>query len=120
MINLVSVGVCRGDSFAKRMASSSRIEIKKFNGKNFELWKLEMEDLLVNKEQWAAMDLGTKPTAMPSEDWDKLDREARSTICLCLSDWVLLNVFGEDSVKKLREKLGNLYQSKSLVNKLFL
>jgi hypothetical protein len=34
------------------MASSSRIEIEKFNGKNFELWKLNMEDLLVDKEQW--------------------------------------------------------------------
>jgi hypothetical protein len=33
---------------------------------------------------------------------------------------VLLNVSGEDSVKKLWEKLGSLYQSKYLVNKLFL
>ena len=31
-----------------------------------------------------------------------------------------MNVSGEDSVKKLWEKLGSLYQSKSLVNKLFL
>ena len=50
VINLVSVGVCRGDSFAKRMVSSSRVEIEKFNGQNFELWKLKMEDLLVEKE----------------------------------------------------------------------
>ena len=54
------------------------------------------------------------------EDWEKLDRKARSTIHLCLSELVLLNVSGEDSAKKLWEKLGNLYQSKSLVNKLFL
>jgi hypothetical protein len=33
------------------MASSSSIEIEKFNDKNFELWKLKMEDLLVDKEQ---------------------------------------------------------------------
>ena len=66
------------------------------------------------------MDLGTNPIGMPSEDWEKLDRKARSTIRLCLSDSVLLNVSGEDFVKKLWEKLGNLYQSKSLVNKLFL
>jgi hypothetical protein len=33
---------------------------------------------------------------------------------------VLLNVSREDIAKKLWEKLGNLYQSKSLVNKLFL
>jgi hypothetical protein len=29
------------------MARSSRIEIEKFNGKNFELWKLKIEYLLV-------------------------------------------------------------------------
>ena len=79
-----------------------------------------MEDLLVDKEQWATVDLRTKPTGVSTEDWEKLDRKARSTIRLCLSDSVLLNVSGEDSAKKLWEKLGNLYQSKSLVNKLFL
>ena len=43
---------CSGYSSKERgMASSSRIEIEKFNdGKNFELWKLKMEDLLVDKE----------------------------------------------------------------------
>src|ERR1700722_112019 len=57
---------------------------------------------------------------MSKEDWDKLDRRARSTIQLCLEDSVLLNVSGESTAKELWDKLGNLYQSKSLVNKLFL
>ena len=57
---------------------------------------------------------------MSTEGWEKLDRKARSMIRLYLSDSVLLNVSGEDSAKKLWEKLGNLYQSKCLVNKLFL
>jgi hypothetical protein len=137
---------CRGDlSKVKGMASSSRIEIEKFNGKNFELWKLKMEDLLVDKEQWIVVDPGTQPTGTPStsiratgtpptspqttstpvtgmskEDWDKLDRRARSTIRLCLADSVLLNVLGESTAKELWDKLGSLYQSKSLVNKFFL
>ena len=51
---------CSGDSSVERgMVSSSRIEIDKFNGKNFELWKLKMEDLLVDKEQWIVVDPGT-------------------------------------------------------------
>ena len=54
------------------------------------------------------------------KDCDNLDRKARSTICLCLLDLVLMNDYGEDFAKKLWEKLGNLYQSKALVNKLFL
>jgi hypothetical protein len=41
-------------------------------------------------------------------------------IRLCLADSVLLNVSCEDLTKKLWDKLGSLYQLKSLVNKLFL
>jgi hypothetical protein len=33
------------------MASSSKIEIEKFTGQNFELWKLKMEDILLDREQ---------------------------------------------------------------------
>ena len=64
-----------------------------------------MEDLLVDQEQWITVDPVTKPTATSQEDWDKLERRARSTIRLCLSDSVLLNVSGEDSAVKLWEKL---------------
>jgi hypothetical protein len=104
-----------------------------------------MEDLLVDKEQWIVVDPGTQPTGAPStstqatstqptstqttstpptgmskEDWEKLDKRARSTIRLCLVDSVLLNVSREPTAKELWDKLGNLYQSKSLVKKLFL
>jgi hypothetical protein len=127
------------------MVSSYRIEIEKFNGKNFELWKFKMEDLLVDKEQWVVVDpsthptgtqstgtqsigtqptstqtTSTQPTGMSKEDWENLDRRARSIIRLCLEDSVLLNVSGEFTAKDLWDKLDNLYLSKSLVNKLFL
>ena len=102
------------------MASGGKIEIEKFNGQSFELWKLKMEDLLVDKDQWIVVDIGTKPTTMSDEDWKKLDRKAKSTIRLCVPDSVLLNVSGEATMKNLWEKLRTLYQSKSLVNKLFL
>jgi hypothetical protein len=57
---------------------------------------------------------------MSKEEWDKLKRRERSLIQLCLVDSILLNVSGEDTTKKLWDKLGSLYQTKSLVNKLFL
>eukprot|EP00253_Pinus_taeda_P033957 PITA_33957 len=66
------------------MASNGKIEFEKFNGQSFELWKLKMEDLFVDKDQWVAVDLG------------------------------------EATAKALWDKLGTLYQSKSLVNKRFL
>jgi hypothetical protein len=31
-------------------------------GKRFELWKLKMEDLLVDRDQWIVVDPGTTPT----------------------------------------------------------
>eukprot|EP00253_Pinus_taeda_P006642 PITA_06642 len=65
------------------MASSGKIEVEKFNGQSFELWKLKMDDLLVDKDQWIVVD----------------PREAMT--------------------KALWDKLGTLYQSKYLVNKLF-
>ena len=91
------------------MASGGKIEIEKFNGQSFELWKLKMEDILVDKDQWIAVDPGTKPTTMSDEDWKKLDGKAKSTIRLCVSDSVLLNVFGEAMMKTLWVKLRTLY-----------
>jgi len=66
------------------------------------------------------VDLGTKPTRVSDEEWKKLDWKAKSTMQLCVSDLVLLNVSREAMEKALWDKLGTLYQSKSLVNKLFL
>ena len=77
------------------MASSGKIEIEKFNGHSFELWKLNMEDLLVDKYQWITIDSGTKTTTMSDEEWAKLDQKAKRKIRLCISDSVLLNVSGE-------------------------
>ena len=108
---------CGGE---KNMASSGKIEIEKLNGQSFELWKLKMEDLLVDKYQWIAVDLGTKPMGVSDEEWKKLDRKEKRIVQLCVSYSVLLNVSGEAMAKFLWDKLGTLYQSKSLVNKLFL
>jgi len=101
------------------MASNSKMEIEKFNGKIFELWKLNMEDILVDRDQWIMVDLGTTPTGTSVDDSKKMDGKEKSTIRLCLSDSVLLNVSKEATTKYLWEKLGKLYQYKSLVNKLF-
>jgi hypothetical protein len=49
-----------------------------------------------------------------------LDQKENNTIRLCLSYLVLLNVSEETTTKYLWDKLGKLYQSNSLVNKLFL
>jgi hypothetical protein len=62
------------------MASSSKIKIKKFNGKSFELWNLKMEYLLVDRDQWIVVYLGTAPVGMSADDWKNLDWKAKSTL----------------------------------------
>ena len=74
------------------MVINSKMEIEKFNGKSFELWKLKMEYMLVEKDQWIVVDLGTAPTGNSTVDWKMLDWKEKSTIRLCLLDSVLLNV----------------------------
>jgi hypothetical protein len=54
------------------------------------------------------------------EEWEKIERRARSTNRICLADSNLLNISREDSNKKPWDKLGSLYQLKSLGNKLFI
>jgi hypothetical protein len=51
-----------------------------------------MEYLLVDKDHWIVVDPGTAPTGTLAEDWKNLDRKEKSTIWLCLSYSVLLNV----------------------------
>ena len=49
------------------------MEIEKFNGKCFEMWKINMKDLLVEKYHWITVDLGTTPIGMSAKDWKNLD-----------------------------------------------
>lgn len=59
-----------------KMSNTSIIEIRKFNGQKFELWKLKMEYLLVDREQWVTIERRTKLLGMLDEDWMKLERKS--------------------------------------------
>ena len=104
------------------MASSSyeKMEVEKFNGSNFELWKLKMEDLLEDRDLWEVTSLDVRPTTISQAYWDLKDHKAKGLIRLCLANLVLLNVLDEKTTNSLWTRLGSVYQSNSLVNKLFL
>jgi hypothetical protein len=55
------------------MEGNSKMEIEKFNVQSFELWNINMEDLLVERDQWTMVDLGTAPIGTSTNDWKKLD-----------------------------------------------
>ena len=104
------------------MASSSygRMEVEKFNGTNFELWKLKMEDMLEDRDLWEATTSTVRPATIAQADWDIKDRKAKGLIRLYLTNAVLLNVLDEKTTNSLWDRLAAVYQAKSLVNKLFL
>ena len=62
------------------MASSGKIEIEKFNDRSFKLWKIKMEDMLVDKYQWIRVYPCTKPMGASDEEWKMLDRKEKNTI----------------------------------------
>ena len=92
------------------MASSSyeKMGVEKFNGSNFELWKLKMEDMLEDCDLREAASLPVRPATMSQADWDLKDRKAKSLIRLCLADSVLLNVLDENTASSLWTRLGSV------------
>jgi hypothetical protein len=93
----------------------SKFEVEKFSGKNnFELWKLKMQDLLVQQGlQKTLVGKSKKPTSMIEWEWEYLDAKSLSTIHLCLADEFLFNIVGEDATSSLWSKLKSLYMTKS-------
>ena len=96
----------------EKMASmSGRIDVEKFSGTNFEMWKLKMEDLLSDRNLWDAIDekklRPTDPTL--AAQYDVTDRKAKGFIILCLVELILINVHEEPTAKKLWKNLSEIY-----------
>ena len=68
------------------MAEDGKFRVEKFNGQNYQLWKMQMEDYLYQKDLY--LPLGgkeRKSMSMTDEEWEILDRKALGTIRLCLA-----------------------------------
>ena len=114
--------------------SMMKFDVEKFDGIiNFSLWLVQVKDLLIQSRLHKA--LKGKPTTASSEDfarfeaskstvsdedWEELDLKSANTIRLCLANNILANVFELSTTKGLREKLEQMYQAKSLSNRLYL
>jgi hypothetical protein len=63
----------------EQMASSSGIiELDKYFGNNFEMWKLKMEDLLIDRDLWGVVDenLQIPIDHTQSSQYDVIDHKA--------------------------------------------
>jgi hypothetical protein len=75
------------------METTTLSDMEKLNGANFSLWKSQMEDILILRDQYFPIEgIAKKPSSMTNEDWLKLDRKAIATIRQCLAKNVYFNV----------------------------
>ncbi|VFQ79216.1 unnamed protein product [Cuscuta campestris] len=100
------------------MAEDGKFRIEKFDGTDFSWWKMQIEDLLVQKDLDVV--LGDKPEKMSDADWAGLDRKAMSVIRLSLTKNVAFNILKEKTAKGIMEALSNMYEKPSAANKVFL
>ena len=103
------------------MAEDGKFRVEKFNGQNYQLWKMQMEDYLYQK--YLYLPLGRKASklaSMTDEEWEILDRKALGTIRLCLVASVAFNISKEKTMVDLINALAKLYEKNSTSNKVFL
>ena len=82
------------------------IEIRKFDGSNFALWKNQMRDVLVQRKQTRPLGgKAKKPNDMDDDDWEELDALTMSTIRLHLADSVYFTVLDCQNSEELWKKL---------------
>jgi hypothetical protein len=63
------------------MSEDGKFRVEKFNGQNYQLWKMQMEDYLYQKDLFLPLGgVEKKSTAMKDEEWEILDRKALGTI----------------------------------------
>jgi hypothetical protein len=75
------------------MAEDGKFRFKKFNGQNYKLWKMQMEDYLYQKDLFLPLGGITKKLmAMKDEEWEILDRKVLGMIRLSLEASVAFNI----------------------------
>lgn len=81
-----------------------------------------MEDLLIDWHLWNVIDeKRLRPIDLTlAAQYDVTDKNAKGLIRLYLVDSILINIHEEPTMKKLWKNLCEIYQVKSLVNKIFL
>ncbi|KAK2976016.1 hypothetical protein RJ640_015693, partial [Escallonia rubra] len=101
------------------MAEEGKGKIEKFNGMNFQWWKMQVEDYLYQKDLYLPL-VGEKPEAMNASEWAILDRKALATVRLSLTPQVAFNISKEKTTTAVMKALEKLYEKPSASNKVFL
>ena len=91
------------------MEDEGKLRVDSFNGQNFQLWKMQMEDYLYQKDLWKPLEAKDKNQGfMSNDEWDLLDRKALGNIQLCLAPLVAFNITKEKKMEDFMETLVKL------------
>ena len=103
------------------MVDEGRLMVDKFDGQNFKLWIMQMEDYLYQEDLWTLLEGKIKNQgSMSNDEWDLLDRKALGSIRLCLAPSVPFNITKVKTTKDLMKNLATRYEKPSTSNKVFL
>ncbi|MCO5593579.1 hypothetical protein L7F22_047594 [Adiantum nelumboides] len=110
--------------FALKMASyastssgepKSLMEIKRFDGTGFDLWKERIQGILFLKDCEDAL-LAAKPENFSDEVWEKLNKKAIAYIKMAVTDEVLTDIKRLPTAYAVWEKLTSSYENRTPVN----
>jgi hypothetical protein len=97
------------------------MSLRKFDGTNLNFWKEQMQDYLIVRGQIDAIEhIEKDPTTYKLEEWAKLDRVARATIRMHLSESVYYTFQSYMATKELRKTLSDTYEKKVVATKIYL
>jgi hypothetical protein len=75
------------------MVEDGKFRVEKFNDQNYQLWKMQMEDYLYQKDLFLPLGgIEKKSMTMKDEEWEVLDRKALGMIRLSLATSVAFNI----------------------------
>ena len=87
------------------MEDEGKLRVERFNGHNFQLWKMQMEDYLYQKDLCKPLEGKTKNQgSMSNDEWDLLDRKTLGNIQLCLAPSVAFNITKVIILQKRRQQ----------------
>jgi hypothetical protein len=101
-------------------SGSSEMSIRKFDGTNFNFWKKQMQDYLIVRGDIDPIENATAPATYKLEVWAKLDRVARATIRMHLSESVYYTVLACTAASELWKTLSDTYEKKVAATKIYL
>jgi hypothetical protein len=102
------------------MEEDGKFRVEKFNDQNYQLWKMQMEDYLYQKDIFLPLGGITKKSkTMKDEEWEVHDRKTLRMIRLSLEAFVDFNISKEKTMKELMDALAKLYEKPLASNNYF-